>query len=78
LAQTYRDVRTIDPARINEARQAATRNRLIGDGATEATADAWISTWEARAAHDGLERGSACGDASWQWMAAQREHRVRP
>jgi hypothetical protein len=43
------------PERIDEARRAATRNRLIGDGVTEATADAWIAVWEAAAAEDGLE-----------------------
>ena len=33
--------------------------RRIGEGVTEATADAWIAAWEAQAAEDGLERGSA-------------------
>jgi hypothetical protein len=47
------------PERLDEARRAATRNRLILDGATEATADAWIAAWEAQAALDGLERGAA-------------------
>jgi hypothetical protein len=47
------------PERIDKARRAATRNSLVGDGATEATADAWIAAWEARAAEDGLARGLA-------------------
>jgi hypothetical protein len=41
------------PERIDEARRAATHNRLVGEGATEATADAWIAAWEAQAANGG-------------------------
>ena len=37
------------PERIDEARRAATRQRLIGQGVTEATADASIAAWEAQA-----------------------------
>jgi hypothetical protein len=66
------------PERIDEARRAATRNRLIGEGATEAAADAWIAAWEAQAARDGLEADRRTGRAGWAWIAAQREHRVRP
>ena len=46
------------PGRIDEARRAATRKRLISEGVTETTADAWIAAWEAQAARDG-ERGAA-------------------
>ena len=46
------------PERLDEARRAATRNRLIGERVTPEMADAWIAAWEAQAAHDGLERGS--------------------
>jgi hypothetical protein len=49
--------RRADPARIEEARRAATRSRLIGDGVTEATAEAWIAAWDVQAAADGLEPG---------------------
>ena len=66
------------PERIDEARRAATRNRLIGEGATEETADAWIAAWEAKAAQDGLERGSAYWDAGWDWIAAGRVRRAVP
>ena len=41
-------------------------------------ADAWIAASEAKAAEDGLERGSAYWQAGWDWIAEQREHRVRP
>ena len=47
------------PERIDEARRAATRNRLIGEGVTEATADALIAAWAEQAERDGLERGRA-------------------
>jgi hypothetical protein len=50
--------RRADPARIDAAREATTRNRLIGDGMTEATADAWLTAWADKAARDGLERAS--------------------
>ena len=66
------------PERIDEARRAATRNCLIGEGVTETTADAWIAAWEAQAAQDGLERGlGVLARAGWDWIAAQREHRMR-
>jgi hypothetical protein len=66
------------PERIDEARRAATRNRLISHGATEATADAWIAAWEARAAEEGLSRGAAYWEAGWTWIGEQRRARVRP
>ena len=37
------------PERIDAARRAAVRNSLIGEGATEETADAWIAAWEGQA-----------------------------
>jgi hypothetical protein len=70
--------RRADPARIDEARHAAVRNRLIGEGVTEATADAWMATWQEQAARDGLARGAAYWDAGWEWIAAQRERRAKP
>jgi hypothetical protein len=66
------------PERIDKAREAATRNRLIGDGATPATADAWLAAWADQAARDGLERGERYWDAGWAWIADQRTRRVRP
>jgi hypothetical protein len=63
---------------IDQARRAATRNRLIGDGVTEQTADAWIAAWEAHAGHEyGLERGSDYWDAGWMWIAEQRARKLR-
>ena len=66
------------PERIDAARRAATRNRLIGEGETEPTADAWIAAWDAQAAQDGLERGSAYWQAGWDWVAEQLTNPVRP
>jgi hypothetical protein len=66
------------PERIDQARRAATRSRLIGEGVTEPTADAWIAAWEARAAREGLDRGSANWEAGWAWIGEQRRSRVRP
>ena len=70
--------RRADPAHIDQACRAATRNLLIGVGMSEATADAWLAAWEEQAARDGLERGAACWDAGWDWIAAAREGGVRP
>ena len=53
----------------------ATRNRLIGTGLDEASADAWIVAWEAQAAQDGLQRDGAYWEAGWRWIAAERERR---
>ena len=66
------------PARIDEARRAAVRVSLIGQGVIEETADAWIAAWEDKAAEDGLERGSAYWQAGWTWIAQERTRRVRP
>jgi hypothetical protein len=66
------------PERIDEARRAATQNRLIGEGVIGATADAWIAAWEAEAARDGLERGSPYFDAMYHWIAAERRSRRMP
>jgi hypothetical protein len=70
--------RRADPARIDQARREATRNWLLGEGVTEATADAWIAAWDAQAALDGLEPGREYWDRGWDWIAAERQRRVRP
>jgi hypothetical protein len=41
------------PELLDEARHLATRRRLILDGATETSADAWIAAWDAQADGDG-------------------------
>ena len=70
--------RRADPARIDQARRAAIRNRLIGEGVTEATAEAWIAAWDAHAAEHGLEPGREYWERGWDWIATERERRVRP
>lgn len=64
------------PERIDAAHRAGTRRRLTLEGVSEATADAWIAAWEAQAARDGQERGSAYWTAGWDWIAAERERRI--
>ncbi len=64
--------RRADPVRIDEARRTATRNRLVGEGVTETTADAWITAWEAQAARDGLERGRVYWERGWEWIESRR------
>ncbi|MDF2735953.1 MAG: hypothetical protein K0S97_2577 [Chloroflexota bacterium] len=66
------------PERIEEARYQATRNRLIGVGMSEETADAWIDAWATQAARDGVEPGAGYWDAAWRWIAEQRRTRVWP
>ena len=70
--------RRADPARIDEARRAATRNRLIGERVTDPTADAWIAAWDAQAAQDGLEPGREYWERGWGRIATERQRRVRP
>jgi hypothetical protein len=66
------------PERLDEAGMVATRYRLIGEGMTERTADAWLAAWADQAARDGIERGARYWDAGWDWIAEQRAQRVRP
>ena len=70
--------RPADPARIDAAREAATRNRLIGEHMSEDIADAWLAAWAEQAAHCGLERGSASWEAGWEWIAAQLARGAKP
>jgi hypothetical protein len=70
--------RRADPERIDEARRAATRHRLIGERVTPETADAWITAWAEQAARDGIEAGSEYWTAGWDWIAEQRTRQVRP
>ena len=60
------------PERIDGVRRAATRSRLVGEGVTEETADAWIAAWARQAGHDAIDRGKAYWDARWIWIAEQQ------
>jgi hypothetical protein len=70
--------RRSSPERIDAAREAGTRRRLVLGGMTDETADTWLSRWHQKAAEDGLERGSAYWDTAWEWIAVERVKRVRP
>jgi hypothetical protein len=64
------------PERIDQAREAATRNRLLGDGATLATADAWLAAWAEQAARDCIERGKGYWERGWEWITSERQYRA--
>jgi hypothetical protein len=64
--------------RINQARRAAIRNRLISSGRDPAVAERWCDAWEAEAALRGLERGSDYWDAGKVWIDSQCAARKRP
>jgi hypothetical protein len=67
------------PERLDAAREAATRARLIGEGMAEATADAWIAAWADEAARDGRPRdGAYWGERGWEWITAERQRRTKP
>ena len=66
------------PERIDAARHAAVRARLVGTGMTEETADAWLAAWASVAARDGRPRDAAYWDAAWSWITAEREQRRQP
>ena len=70
--------RRADPVRIDAPREAATRNRLIGEHMSEATADAWLAAWAEQAARDGIERGSPYWQVGWDWITSQRERQAKP
>lgn len=70
--------RRTDRQRIYEAQRAGTKRRLTLDGMSEVDAEAWIVSWEAQTASDGLDHGSAYWETAWQWIAAERQHRRRP
>ena len=70
--------RRADPARIDQARRAAIRNRLTGEGVTEATAEAWIAAWDAHAAEHGLEPGRVYWERGWEWITAERRQPLNP
>ncbi len=64
--------RRADPQRLDEARRIATRNRLMGAGLTDASADALMAAWEAREPREMRERGGAYWAEAWEWIVAER------
>ena len=66
------------PARLEEARRAATRNRLIGDGLPEDRADALIAAWDSEAGSRGLPRDLRYWDGAWEWIETRRRKQPWP
>ena len=64
--------RRADAERIYQAGRATIRNRLIGDGLLEVTAEDWIARWEAHATQDGLQRDGHYWESGWKWISEQR------
>lgn len=57
------------PARLSDARRAATLARLISAGELPDRAEAAIAAWEARTAQDGRPRDGTYWDAAWREIA---------
>ena len=71
--------RRADPDRIHLARRAAIRNAIMASrGFDHDVAERWCAAWEAEAALQGLEPGSAFWDAGKAWIDAQCAARKRP
>ena len=64
--------RPADPERIYQAGRAGIRNRLIGAGLREVTADDWIARWVAHARQHGVARDGRYWDSGWNWICEQR------
>ena len=60
------------PARLEEARRAATRNRLVGSGLSEERANFLIAAWDAEAARQGRQRDVRYWDGAWEWIEDRR------
>ena len=71
--------RRADPERIHLARRDAIRNHIMQTrGLDVDVAERWCNAWEAEAALQGLERGSAFWDAGKAWIDSQCAARKRP
>lgn len=61
------------PARLEEARRAGFRNRLIGSGISEERADSVMAAWMTEAALRGLrESDNGFWQSCWEWNEARR------
>lgn len=59
--------------------RAATRDRLIGEGMTQKTADNWMGAWEVQAVRLQLRSWDPTyWDAGWEWIVAGRALRPQP
>jgi hypothetical protein len=66
-----------DPVRINEARRAATRSRLLGEGELPDRVDRLIAAWQAEAARRDLRPDSTYWEAARKWIADQQSRTTR-
>ena len=64
--------------RIDQARRAAIRNRLISTGKEPDVAERWCDAWEAEAALRELRRDGDYWKAGKLWIDAQCAARKRP
>ena len=71
-------VSTPKDQRIDQARRAAIRNRLIGTGQDPDVAERWCDAWETEAALRELQRDGDYWDAGKLWIDAQCAARKRP
>ncbi len=55
-----------NPARIYDARRAATETRLTGAGMPQEDAERWLAAWEDEAALLGLEEGRPRVLGAWR------------
>ncbi len=60
-----------DPARIEEARREAIRQRLLGTGMLPGRVEALMAAWEDEAIRRGLADRPYSGADAWEWMASQ-------
>ncbi len=67
-----------DPERIFDAGRTAIRNRLMGTGMDEATAERWCDTWILEATGRGLPRGGGYWQLGWGWITEERAARHQP
>lgn len=60
-------------ARLEEARRAGFRNRLIGSGMSEERADSLIAIWSGEAALRGMrESDNGFWQSCWEWIETRR------
>jgi hypothetical protein len=71
-------MRRRDPARIDDARRIAARNRLCGHGLSADRAEAWIEAWKLHADRLGIVRDGAYWEAASAWIDEQRRLRHVP
>ena len=62
--------RKADPYRIAEAKRAALRDRLIGEGMLPNAVDRLLEAWDAQ---DNIHLTRAYGEPAYRWIVARRQ-----